>query len=58
MNKVTLFLNELEANCNASVPDPWYGTEEGYKTVYDLINKTCDAIIGRYSNNNKQQDSK
>jgi protein-tyrosine phosphatase len=48
MNKVALFLNELDLDCNASVPDPWYGTEEGYRTVYDMIDKTCNAIIDRY----------
>lgn len=49
MEKVELFLNELNVDCNASVPDPWYGTEEGYHTVYDLIDKTCNAIIDRYT---------
>ena len=34
--KVTLFLNELEPDCNKSVPDPWYGTEEGYAPVYEM----------------------
>lgn len=46
--KVKMFLDELEPGSNASVPDPWYGTEEGYLPVYELINKTCDAIIEKY----------
>ena len=45
MSKVEYFLNELHAGENESVPDPYYGAEEGFKTVYELINKTCDAII-------------
>ena len=45
MNKVELFLNELYPGSNASVPDPYYGGEEGYKPVYEMIDKTCDAII-------------
>ena len=45
MDKVELFLNELHPGSNASVPDPYYGNEEGYKTVYEMIDKTCDAII-------------
>jgi protein-tyrosine phosphatase len=48
MSKVDYFLNELHKGKNESVPDPYYGTEEGYKTVYDMINKTCDAIIKNY----------
>ena len=48
MRKVDYFLNELYPGCNASVPDPWYGPEEGYKDVYDLIDKTTTAIINKY----------
>lgn len=47
-NKLDLFLNELMPGSNASVPDPWYGEEKGYKPVFDLINKGCDAIIFKY----------
>ena len=46
--KVKMFLDELEPGSNASVPDPWYGNEDGYLPVYELINKTCDAIIEKY----------
>jgi len=56
MGKVDYFLNELYRNNkegmklspNASVPDPYYGPEAGYKTVYDMIERTCDAIIANY----------
>lgn len=45
--KVDYFLNELNADKNEDVPDPWYGDEDGYADVYNLINKTCDAIIAK-----------
>ena len=48
MSKVDYFLNELYSGKNESVPDPYYGAEEGFKTVYELIDKTCDAIIKNY----------
>jgi protein-tyrosine phosphatase len=48
MSKVDFFLNELTENSNASVPDPWYGDEAGYLPVYDMIERTCDAIIEKY----------
>ncbi len=48
MSRVDLFLNEFEPGSNASVPDPWYGPELGYHAVYDMINKTCEAIIEKY----------
>ncbi len=49
MGKVKLLLNEVHDNCNASVPDPWYGGEEGYLPVYELIEKSCMAIINKYN---------
>jgi protein-tyrosine phosphatase len=57
LSNVELFLNELEPGSNASVPDPWYGEEDGYTTVYELINKTCDAIIKRYATERGKQNS-
>jgi len=48
MSKVEYFLNELEEGSNGSVPDPWYGDEAGYTPVYELIDRTCDAIIEKY----------
>ena len=48
MSKVELFLNELHPGSNESVPDPYYGGEEGYKPVYEMIDKTCSAIIKKY----------
>ncbi len=48
MSKVDYFLNELHPGGNESVPDPYYGNEDGYKIVYDLIYKTCNAIIENY----------
>lgn len=48
-NKVSLFLNELHPGKNRNVPDPWYGEEDGYVKVFDLIDKTCEAIIKKYS---------
>ena len=48
-NKVTLFLEELHPGKNKSVPDPWYGNEDGYTEVYEMIDKTCDAIVSKYA---------
>lgn len=52
MSKVDFFLNEAMPNSNASVPDPWYGEEDGYTEVYELIDKTCNAIIEKYGSKN------
>ena len=47
--KVDLLLNELYAGENMDVPDPYYGTEEGYHAVYALIDKACDSIIEKHT---------
>jgi protein-tyrosine phosphatase len=47
--KTDLFLNELYPEKNMDVPDPWYGNEDGYINVYDLIDRTCDAIVEKYN---------
>jgi protein-tyrosine phosphatase len=47
--KTDLFLNEAHPGENRSVPDPWYGTEPHFHEVYQLIDETCDTIIGRYA---------
>lgn len=46
--KVKLFREELPAE-DMNVPDPWYGAEDGYHTVYKIIDNTCDAIIKKYN---------
>ena len=48
ISKLSLFLNELHQGSNASVPDPWYGNEDGYLPVYQMIDEVCDAIIEKY----------
>lgn len=48
--KISLFLNELYPGSNRSVPDPWYGPEEGYLEVYNMIDKTCRTIAEKYKN--------
>ena len=54
MGRVDFFLNELHASSpgatrkNDSVPDPYFGPQEGFRVVYEMIDKTCDAIIKNY----------
>ncbi len=52
--KVDLLLNELYPGENRGVTDPWFGEEDGYHEVFDLISKACDAIVSKYS----QKDNK
>lgn len=49
--KVCLFMDELYPHKQIDVPDPWYGAEDGYHKVFDMLNQTCDAIIKKYTIN-------
>jgi protein-tyrosine phosphatase len=49
-HKAELLLNELYPGKNKSVPDPYYGGEEGYHDVFEMISQACDVIIEKYGN--------
>ncbi|MFY0482425.1 low molecular weight protein-tyrosine-phosphatase [Flavobacterium sp. PLA-1-15] len=42
--KVSLILNELFPNENVDVPDPYFGLENGFATVYEMLDEVCDVI--------------
>ena len=47
--KADLLMNELNPGSNQDVPDPYYGTEEGYHEVFAMISEACDAIISNHA---------
>ena len=46
-NKVQLILNELFPNENVDVPDPYYGLQDGFSSVYEMLNQSCDIIAAK-----------
>lgn len=48
-NKVKLILNENHPAENLSVPDPYYGGDEGFENVYAMLNEACTVIANRQS---------
>lgn len=42
--KVSLILNDLFPNENVDVPDPYFGLENGFVTVYEMLDEVCDVI--------------
>ena len=46
--KVKLILNEVNPGANQAVPDPYYGGDEGFQEVYDLLDNATDVIIAKY----------
>lgn len=43
--KVDLLLNLSQPNENMEVPDPYFGGEEGFQHVYNLIDHATDQLI-------------
>ncbi|WP_127137887.1 low molecular weight protein-tyrosine-phosphatase [Flagellimonas oceanensis] len=42
-SKVKLLLSEVEVGIQ-EVPDPYYGGEDGFENVYQMIDRACEAI--------------
>ena len=51
--KVDLLLNAGKPRSNRSVPDPYYGGEDGFVEVFKQIDKACDAIIAQLMKNHE-----
>jgi len=45
--KVKLILNEVDLNSNQSVPDPYYGGNNGFENVYQLLDEACQIIANK-----------
>lgn len=43
-NKVSLFLNSAHEGKHLEVPDPYYGTENDFEQVFQLVYKTCEQL--------------
>ncbi|MBJ6369002.1 low molecular weight phosphotyrosine protein phosphatase [Snuella sp. CAU 1569] len=44
IDKVKMILNEIYPNQNYSVPDPYYGGNEGFENVYKMLDEACSII--------------
>lgn len=47
--KAQLFLNFSDSDLT-QVPDPYYGGEEGFYQVFDLIHTTCEQLLSHLRN--------
>lgn len=48
-HKVEMILNESNPDTNMEVPDPYYGGDDGFKHVFELLNAACDVVIKKYA---------
>ena len=43
-NKVDFILNEVFPKENVSVPDPYYGLQNGFESVYEMLDEACENL--------------
>lgn len=45
LGKVKLILNEIPPKNNLDVPDPYYGGDNGFENVYQMLDACCNNIV-------------
>ncbi|MFC4740640.1 low molecular weight protein-tyrosine-phosphatase [Flavobacterium ponti] len=45
--KVKLILNESHPNQNLEVPDPYYGGDDGFENVFQMLDEACEVIANK-----------
>lgn len=52
-NKVHFVLDDLFPGENVDVPDPYFGLEDGFSRVYDMLDEACTLIAERLLKDHK-----
>ncbi|TPN82090.1 low molecular weight protein-tyrosine-phosphatase [Aquimarina algicola] len=50
IDKVLLILDELKTGNSLDVPDPYYGGEQGFEDVFQMLDQACDQIASKLNN--------
>lgn len=50
IEKVQLILNEIHPDKNLEVPDPYYGGDQGFENVYQMLDEACEKIKQKIEN--------
>ena len=45
-----LILNASNPGQNLSVPDPYYGGDQGFNNVYQMLDDACEVIVNEIQN--------
>lgn len=48
IKKVKLILKEVSENKILNVPDPYYGSNQGFEKVFEMLNEACEVIASKY----------
>lgn len=52
ISKVKLILNESNPGKNLEVPDPYYGGDQGFEAVFNMLEKACAVIASKHRASN------
>jgi len=44
LDKIHL-MREWDPQGGTEVPDPWYGGPEGFDTVFEIVDRSCDVLV-------------
>ncbi len=55
ITKVDLFLNLSHPGEDMEVPDPYFGGDEGFQHVFNLIDDATDRLINEFKSNNGER---
>ncbi|MBT8220503.1 MAG: low molecular weight phosphotyrosine protein phosphatase [Bacteroidia bacterium] len=50
LDKIHMIMNFSQHGRNVNVIDPYYG-DEGFETVFNMLDEACNAIISRFKSN-------
>jgi protein-tyrosine phosphatase len=50
--KVNMILNMVEPGRHQPVPDPYFGGEDGFQAVHELLDEACEIIASKLKQNN------
>lgn len=45
--KVQMILEEIFPGERVDVPDPYYGGQDGFESVFDMLDQACDKIVNK-----------
>jgi protein-tyrosine phosphatase len=51
-SKVKMILNEVFPGENMDVPDPYYGSDFGFESVYKMLDQACEVIANKLNPKN------
>jgi protein-tyrosine phosphatase len=54
LNKIEMILNSIHPEENKSVPDPYYGGDDGFNNVFRMLDKACDRIASELANHQQK----